>query len=595
MKFAAKSLLFLIALAATFAYAQNVANTPIKHVIVVIQENRTPDNLFQDSVLKANGADIVDPQTGGKCWTQKYGQKTVKLAALSLASCADPGHGHNSWANQYHNGAMDGACNYSTGCAVIPYGCPFDQSMDCGQYTYADNTVGGVLGPYFSIAEQYGFANYFFQTNQGPSFPAHQFLFSGSSVPVYPTDTHRHDGFYYYQNFVVTNPDDLYKDTNGDKYPGRNTGCVSPFSTQFIPWIEPTANNTVWTPPYPFSYPCYDHATMTDLLDQQTTPISWKYYGRTKNDLWEAPTEFNHICVPGSGTLPGDVCTGTEWLNNVSAVLPPSSPQADAMAPVLEDIENCNLPAVSWVIPDGSWSDHGGRGSDFKGPAWVAAIVNTVGNNITCDGRGYWQDTVVLVVWDDWGGFYDHVLPWRCDPGPNGICHGYSNSTGQQYVYSFRVPLLVISAYNAHTTNGQQGFTGYISGKCLSVGNCPNELPPYVHDFGSILNFIEWALGQNQTPLHFTGFPPGSGISPSYAYADVLAPDTPTAPGCSQQLCPYSLSDFFNFNQTPTTFQTIVLPPMLVGYDAEWFENFGTHTGDPAPSDPDDDAITPPN
>jgi phospholipase C len=143
MKFAAKSLLFLIALAATFAYAQNVANTPIKHVIVVIQENRTPDNLFQDSVLKANGADIVDPQTGGKCWTQKYGQKTVKLAALSLASCADPGHGHNSWANQYHNGAMDGACNYSTGCAVIPYGCPFDQSMDCGQYTYADNTVGG--------------------------------------------------------------------------------------------------------------------------------------------------------------------------------------------------------------------------------------------------------------------------------------------------------------------------------------------------------------------------------------------------------------------------------------------------------------------
>lgn len=58
--------------------------------------------------------------------------------------------------------------------------------------TYAQNTVWNpgppaqsILDTYFHIASQYGFANWMFQTNQGPSFPAHQFLFSGSSAPIY--------------------------------------------------------------------------------------------------------------------------------------------------------------------------------------------------------------------------------------------------------------------------------------------------------------------------------------------------------------------------------------------------------------------------
>src|SRR5271157_4214221 len=58
---------------------------------------------------------------------------------------------------------------------------------------------------------------------------------------------------------------------------------------------------------------------------------------------------------------------------------PPGKPPLnDAEAKVIEDIENCNLPAVSWAIPDGSWSDHGGYASDFKGPFWAAAIVNSI-------------------------------------------------------------------------------------------------------------------------------------------------------------------------------------------------------------------------
>src|ERR1700731_917475 len=53
----------------------------------------------------------------------------------------------------------------------------------------------------------------------------------------------------------------------------------------------------------------------------------------------------------------------------------------------------------------------------------------------------------VLVTWDDWGGWYDHVLPWRCNNV--GVCSGYPGSLdggGSEYVYGFRVPLLVVSA-----------------------------------------------------------------------------------------------------------------------------------------------------
>jgi len=113
------------------------------------------------------------------------------------------------------------------------------------------------------------------------------------------------------------------------------------------------------------------------------------------------------------------------------------------------------------------------------------------------------------------------------------------------------VPLLVVSAYNYRP----QGSSGYISGACGQLGQptCPNEQQKYIHDFGSILNFIEYAFGTGGQPLHVAGFPPTSGISPSYFYADVFAPDGPVVCGTN---CPhpYSLSDFFNFGGNASTF-----------------------------------------
>ena len=104
---------------------------------------------------------------------------------------------------------------------------------------------------------------------------------------------------------------------------------------------------------------------------------------------------------------------------------------------------------MSWVIPSGRASDHPAA-NEGEGPSWVAAIVNAVG------GSQYWQNTVVFITWDDWGGFYDHVAP----PIYN------------SYEYGFRVPLIVVSAY------AKQGYVSHVT-----------------HDFGSILRFIEKQFG----------------------------------------------------------------------------------------------------
>jgi phospholipase C len=477
--------------AAGFAPAQTY-NTPIQHVIVVVQENRTPDNLFQDPVLIANGADI---STTGFYKDNNGQQVTVPLVPIPLDSCFGPQHTHKAWLQMWDNGAMDGA------------NLVFVSHTDCGaltsvprhaQLSYVENTrfngTHGILDPYFQLAERYGFADRMFQTNQGPSFPAHQFLLAGTSAPVAYGDA---SGFYKW--FAAENPVDP-----------ENTGCIAPQGSTLLE-IAPDGKESNG---YNSGFPCYEHPTLTDLLDSATPPVSWRYYAYADSKslngghIWDAPDAINHLCQPSG---PGGTCQGPEWKSNV--VL--GSQQ------VLTDICNGKLANVTWVIPDGNWSDHPGTTKDDAGPSWAAALSNYIGNsnnNPGCTPENYWNDTVILLTWDDWGGWFDHVAPWAI---------GYANNTGGEYVYGFRVPLIVISAYTRQT-HGKRGFTGYIS----SLN----------YDFGSLLNFIEYAFGQSGNSLGRIG-------PAQYPYADAFAPDL-------LQGNPYSLSDFFDFTQSHP-FQTI--------------------------------------
>ena len=82
------------------------------------------------------------------------------------------------------------------------------------------------------------------------------------------------------------------------------------------------------------------------------------------------------------------------------------------------------LPAVSWVIPNGRVSEHP-PGRVSAGEKYVTQVINA-------GMRGpEWKSTAIFLAWDDWGGFYDHVVPPRVDG--NG--------------YGLRVPALVISPY----------------------------------------------------------------------------------------------------------------------------------------------------
>ena len=258
-----------------------------------------------------------------------------------------------------------------------------------------------------------------FQTNQGPSFPAHQFLFGGTSAPTAGDDA---AGIFAAENMSGA---------------ARIAGCIAESGTT-VALIGPQGGESQKI------YPCFEHSTMADVLP---AAFSWRYYSPNAGSIWTAPNAIAHICQ-SSG--PGGVCTGQDWSKNVN--LTPAN--------VLNDIANCNLRSVSWVIPTGANSDHA-NSNDGGGPSWVAAIVNAIGKSKACDDNiGYWNNTAIFITWDDWGGWYDHVRPTILGP-PQG-----------NYQLGFRVPLIVVSAYTPE---------GYINNNR--------------HDFGSILRFIEHNFG----------------------------------------------------------------------------------------------------
>ena len=333
--------------------------SPLKHVVIIFQENRTPDNLFQDPVLYSppRNADIV--QSG-----QTSTGQTVPLTPVSLVTNYDLDHSHAAFLEAWNNGAMNGAdlvtCSPMQNCPPNP------------AFQYVNPSE---VQPYFTMAETYTFGDHMFQTNQGPSFPAHQYIIAGTSA-ISETST----------IFVADNPsNDLRPDGTGW------AGCLAPPGAEVM--AIDTSNPDPHTPETVITQLCYEHPTLTDLLNAGN--ISWKYYAPQAGSIWTAPDAIQHICVP-SGPPDATVCSGSDWTNHVVI--------EGANNRIVQDITAGQLSAVSWVIPNGKASDHAGNTQDL-GPSWVASIVNAIGMS------PYWADTAIIVTWDDWGGWYDHVPP----------------------------------------------------------------------------------------------------------------------------------------------------------------------------------------
>jgi len=473
VKFALRILLLVSSLAVITAHAQQL--THFQHIIVVFQENRTPDNLFY--ALCTNFPCSTNPNnTQYNIQTTNWLDKTsstgfTQPTGVALANGYDLDHSHTGWKNECDLNTTTGQCRMD-GAALT--------RANRGAFVFVNNTVDpkhpqGILSSYITLATTYGWANFMFQTNQGPSFPAHQFIFGGTSALNAAGDA---AGSFISENFA-----------------GGPAGCYAQ-DGETTRLINSAGKESVFTIDYATGVStCFTgRETMADLLDG--AGIGWKYYS-TKgggNDgggsIWTAPDAIQAICVPDAAH---ENCTGTEWANHVD--LTP--------AHVLNDLgangNPCNLQGVSWVIPTGANSDH--PGGSKGGPDWVASVVNALGtspctDNINGQNYTYWQDTAVIIAWDDFGGWYEHEPPTILASPEGG------------YQLGFRVPMIFVSAYTP---------SGYIN----------NDH----HDFGTVLRFIERNFGLGIGAL---GFADSRGALPLSA-----------------------LQAFYNLGNTPRTFVQI--------------------------------------
>jgi phospholipase C len=339
--------------------------------------------------------------------TGKRGNQTVNLVKVDLRGGCDFQHSRGNFLSDYAGGKMNG---FAGGALLCKKGNP---------YQYVNPSQ---IAPYWDIAKTYVLADHMFQTQGSGSFTAHQDLIRGSTTIDQTQITSLVD-------FPTLAP----------------WGCDAP--TGSVTSLLVKTGSGLKEEPHEGPFPCTNkfpasgayYETLRDLLDAKS--VSWKYYvpaisGHSSGNLWNA---FDVIAP---------VRYGNEWTNNVD------SPNTN----FFKDITKGNLPSMSWVIPLGPDSDHPADKTD-TGPSWVASAVNAIGKS------SYWSSTAIVVVWDDWGGFYDHEPPPFFDKW-GGL--------------GFRVPMLIISPYSRETSPKQPGYISHTQ-----------------YEFGSIVKFIEqnWGLG----------------------------------------------------------------------------------------------------
>jgi phospholipase C len=322
----------------------------IQHVVIIIQENRSFDNLFHGYP----GADSASTGYNSK------GQ-AIALQPIPFEAPYDIVHYFSTFLAAWDNGKMDG----------------FDiEAIDGNSNGYTNPQYGYVpaseVKPYFAMAQQYVLGDRMFTSNADGSFVAHQYAIAGQAKSAVD-------------------------------YPSGYWGCGGGPS-------DTVTTLTQQRTPGPPELACFDYPTLADELDAKH--LSWRYYAPTWTSafggIWSAFQAVNHIF------------NGPEWSTNVI------SPETT----ILTDVPAGTLANVTWVVPDLANSDHPNLEGPSGGPSWVASIVNAIGTS------KFWNSTVVFVLWDDWGGWYDHVAPPQLDYDGLGI----------------RVPLLCISPYASQGT-----------------------------------------------------------------------------------------------------------------------------------------------
>jgi phospholipase C len=403
----------------------------IKNVIVIVQENRSFENLFAGfpganaptfGCVGGNAATRFRAHAGSGSGCPS-GDTQVPLHPITFVG-PDLRHDWFSSMESWNNGRMDGFWEFG------------QNRSDAYAYVSPD-----LIQPYMSLANTYVLADEMFPTEFGGSFTAHLTLVAGTDdISNHPLRAE--------VDFPTAPPGD----------------CDSPPGTTSY-YINKLRHKHRYGP-----RPCFDQFnTLAEVMDKAKVP--WKYYVTTHHGAgnWSPFEAIKYVRYH------------RDWHRNVI------SPQTK----ILTDPGSNNLASVSWVTPSKPDSDHPGDKSDL-GPSWVASVVNSIGES------PYWNTSAIVILWDDWGGWYDNAAPPQLDFRGLGI----------------RVPCLIISPYSRETSPSHPGYVSHTQ-----------------YEFGSILRFIEEAFNL-----------PYIGPMNQY-YTDERA--TP-------------LDDSFDFTQTPRPFVPIM-------------------------------------
>jgi phospholipase C len=268
---------------------------------------------------------------------------------------------------------------------------------------------------YWEMAQNYALADRFFTSVKGPSFPNHLFTLAASSAGA------------------RDNPN------------GNIWGCDAPPGVT-VPVLQ--ANGKIKN-----ERPCFDIRTLADSLD--AAHLTWRYYGPppgTPGGIWSEFDAIRHIRY------------SPEWRTNVVR-----------NAQFFVDLQNGELPNVSWITTSKETSEHPSRGDQCAGENSSVRIVDAV------MASSAWDSTVIFISWDDFGGWYDHVAPPQVDAlglGP-------------------RVPLLIVSPWVK---------SGYIEHRTLEFSSVVRYIEdnfdlPYLtaRDAGS--DTMDDAFDYTQTPV----------------------------------------------------------------------------------------------
>ena len=355
----------------------------IKHVIVIMQENRSFDSYFgtfpgADGIPVQNGvptACVPDPRAG-HCVRPYHDTNDVNIGGSHQASDAIA---------DVNGGKMDGfiaQAERSKGFFCGPTSVnPACTSPNAGPDTMGYHTAAEIPN-YWAYARSFVLQDHLFESSLGWSLPSHLYLVSGWSAKCSnPLD-------------ASTCQSDLVR--KGEIEHGSGTGGD---------WT-----NTV---------PDFGWTDITYLLHK--AGVSWGYFvaAGTQPDC-----DDGAIACPPKKQSKGTPEIWNPLPDFVTVHQDGQISNIQDITSFLADSKAGTLPSVSWIAPDNRHSEHPPQPIS-AGQAWVTSLINAVMTGPD------WQSSAIFLAWDDWGGFYDHVAPPRVDA--NG--------------YGLRVPGLVISPY----------------------------------------------------------------------------------------------------------------------------------------------------